>query len=486
VSNFLLPIASHWKGEWVACRFKAFADGTPLATTDDTRPLYEIPNGASKVTVTATPTEPAYWDATVTLSVSSNGVVSAETSSSVFVRLRTAVANNSRGTVANIKLSRFKDATTDVLDLLTKPPTTRAGKKVDEPGDHLDLYGAWPPSNWLLPAVPTAHFLDLPTLASTGALTFPETTAPAIDGASVVLRLKGVKPPRLFAVVWPLTLPRDAGADPTPFFLFIRQGAGQNVGTGYFKGGTLDPYPDNFDYADIGLFQNLHYGNAGAPLSTWGPKGVPYQVAKAGANVVTVIPCNGVGPEFGVLNDTEETGKILEEIQAYMFWRAGIPDPPLSIGKTAIAAFSSGNDFLSAWLASEKNRSGSFLKNTVRAVYFLDPRPDAVPGCVTAARTWAQGDQNKRIRLYTHLPDKPEDRAMVRAAHKTLLESQTPAEPYVKNSSDGHRTVSMTRFEDWANVYVDAFSEKFDFDWQYTHHNICATMLTHALAQGDF
>jgi len=43
----------------------------------------------------------------------------------------------------------------------------------------------------------------------------------------------------------------------------------------------------------------------------------------------------------------------------------------------------------------------------------------------------------------------------------------------------------MTRFEDWTNVYVDAFSEKFDFDWQYTHHNICATMLTHALAQ-DF
>jgi hypothetical protein len=74
---------------------------------------------------------------------------------------------------------------------------------------------------------------------------------------------------------------------------------------------------------------------------------------------------------------------------------------------------------------------------------------------------------------------------MVRAAHETLLGSQTPAEPYVKNSPDGH-TVSMTRFEDWTNFYVDAFKKKFDFDWQYTHHNICATMLTHALAQGDF
>jgi len=32
-------------------------------------------------------------------------------------------------TVVNIKVSRFKDATTDVLDLLTKPPTTRAGRR---------------------------------------------------------------------------------------------------------------------------------------------------------------------------------------------------------------------------------------------------------------------------------------------------------------------------------------------------------------------
>jgi len=233
-----------------------------------------------------------------------------------------------------------------------------------------------------------------------GRADFPETTAPAIDGASVVLRLKGVKAPRLFAVVWPLTLRA------TPVRIRRRSSSSSDrvparmSAPGTSRVETLDPYPDNFDYADIGLFQNLHYGNAGAPLSTWGPKGVPYQVAKAGANVVTVIPCNGVGPEFGVLDDTEETGKILEEIQAYMFWRAGIPDPPLSIGKTAIAAFQLGQPtFLSAWLASEKNRSGSFLKNTVFAVYFLDPRPDAVPGCVTAARTWAQGDQNKRIRL---------------------------------------------------------------------------------------
>lgn len=476
MSNFLLPIASHWAGEWVACRFKALADGTPLATADDTQPLYEIPNGTSQVTVTATPKAPAYWDATVTLSVSSSGVVSATASSSALVRVRTAVANNSRGTVVNIKVSRFKDATPDVLDLVTKPPTNRVGKEVDEPAEHLALYGAWPPANWLLPAVSTAHFLDLAALASTDALTFPQSPLMTIDAASVVLRLKGVNAPQLFAVVWPVTLARDAGANPTPFFLFVRQGSGQNVGEGYFKGGTLDPYPDNFDYADIGLFQNLHYGSAGAPLSTWGPKGVPYQVAKAGAKVVTVIPCNGVGPEFGVLSSTEETGKILEEIQAYMFWRAGIPDPPTSIGSTAIAAFSSGNFFLNNWLREPKNLQGTFLSNKVKAVYFLDPPTNQIERFIEAARSWAGTSSDKAVRLYSREHTN---------AHQKLLGSAPPSSPYIRNSPDGKRTAAEIPFDAWKTIFKSVSNEKFDFDWQYAHHNICATMLTHALAQGD-
>jgi hypothetical protein len=478
VSNFLLPIASHFAGEWVACRFKAFADGAPLATRDDSQPIYEIPDGTSEVTVTATPTAPAYWDATVTLSVSSSGVVAAKAGSSALVRLRTAVANTSRGTVVNIKVSRFKDVTPDVLNLLTNPPTKRAGSNVDEPGDHLALYGAWPPSNWLLPAVPTAHFLDLAKLENTGALTFAKAPAPAIDvAASVVLRLKGVNSPQLFAVVWPIGLAREVGAKPTPIFLFVRQGSGQNVDAGYFKGGTLGPYPDNFDYADIGLFQNLHYGNADAPISTWGPKGVPYQVAKAGANVVTVIPCNSVGPEFGVLNDTEETGKILEEIQAFMFWRAGVADLPKSIGKTAIAAFSSGNFFLNNWLANEKNRSGNFLKNTVNAVYFLDPPTSEIKGFIETALTWAGSSSEKRIRLYSR-ENTP--------AHRALLGSAPPPPPYIKNALNNKRTAAEIPLSAWETIFKNVFNQKFDFDWQYAHHSVAATMLTHALAQGDF
>ena len=132
------------------------------------------------------------------------------------------------------------------------------------------------------------------------------------------------------------------------------------------------------------------------PFFTPGLKGVPYQVAKAGANVVTVIPSNSFEKEFGVMEDTEQTGKILEELQAFMFLRAGVQVPPAKVGKTAIASFSSGNFILGRWLANPANRAGSFLSNIVTAVYFLDPV--LAPGkidvntFVASALTWA-GDR---------------------------------------------------------------------------------------------
>jgi hypothetical protein len=58
MSNSLLPVASHWAGSAVVCRFKAFADNVPLATSNDTQPLYDIPNGTSEVRLIVTPTPP--------------------------------------------------------------------------------------------------------------------------------------------------------------------------------------------------------------------------------------------------------------------------------------------------------------------------------------------------------------------------------------------------------------------------------------------
>ena len=165
MTNHLLPIASHWAGEWVACRFKAWADGSPLTTADDSEPFYDIPNGTSEVKVTVTPTAPVYWENTITLSVSGGGVISVKDSPDTLVKVRTVAGTTTQSTVANIKVSRFKDVTADVLDLLKHPPSKRmfkiggnwVQKTVDEVQNHTNLYGTWPPPDWDLHDVRNAH-----------------------------------------------------------------------------------------------------------------------------------------------------------------------------------------------------------------------------------------------------------------------------------------------------------------------------------------
>jgi subtilisin family serine protease len=469
--------ASDWTGVAVSCDFTVKADGAVLVSTNvGAPPIFSIPPGTHEVQLTANPVKPPkkdalYWPSTVTLVVSGSDFVP-KVGSKVQVKLSRAAGTM----LANMRVSRFKEVTADVLSLLSHPPAKRAGKAVDEAADHQALYGSWPPADWDLHAVPDAHFLDLTTPVSHGALSFARDPSLKVEVDSVVLRLAGVEAPQLFAVVWPKSIVRKDKAAPTPIFLFIRQGAGQNLDAGYFKGGGLAAYPDNFDYADTGLFQNLHYGET--PLSeAWGSKGVPYQAAKAGANVVTVIPCNSVDQAFGVLNRTEETGKILGELQAFMFSRAGIQDPPASIGKTAIAAFSSGNYYLDNWLKDPTNLKGGFLTNTLSAVYFLDPPTAEIDGFIRSALHWekvAGGD--KRIRLYSRDST---------SSHEKLLGAKPPSAPYVKNSSDDKRSAAELPVSSWETAFKNAFGKPVSLDWQFAHHTICATMLTHALAQGD-
>jgi hypothetical protein len=503
MSNFLLPVASHWAGSAVACRFKAFADNTPLATADDTQPLYEIPSGTSEVKLVCTPTSPVYWETNVTLSVSSSGVISVKANSAPFVRLRTAVATASRGTVVLVKVSRFKDVTSDVADLLKHPPGKRRKKSdggawviqdVTEVADHESIYGAWPPPNWDLPPLPDAHYLNAQTPLISGALNFAKDPSLNIDVDNVVLRIAGGTVPELFAVTWPKAIAPQANAAPTPFLVYFRQ---TNKGNRYdeiglFVGGELGPYPMNFDYADTGMVESLHYGlapSAGSLLDPkagpffWvGSKGVPYQVVKAGAKIVTVMPCNKFGPEYGVLDDTEQTAKILEEIQAFMFWRAGVADSPTSIGRTALAAFSSANYKLTDWLANDKNLKGNFLVNTLKAVYFLDPPGTAVDGCIAAALNWADKASDARIRLYSQYRKDSQKKLLgLKAADKL------PSAPFFASSPDSKRTATALPISTWSKTFADLFGGPRHpaYEWADIHHIIPATMLTHALAQGD-
>lgn len=303
-----------------------------------------------------------------------------------------------------------------------------------------------------------------------------------VEVESVVLELAGDKPPRLYGVTWPKAIAPKDGAAPTPILVFFRQTGGQDALFGVFTGGAVktQPYPYNFDYAERCLFESLHYGKT--PLAkaigfSLRPKGVPYQVARSGAKVVTVFPVAAIPEEYGVLADMEKTGKILEELQAFMFWRAGVGTPPVSLGRTAIAGFSSANRELTKWLKDEANRNGSFLKNTVKAIYFFDPPTDSINAAVTAALGWAAvAAKDTRVRLYSRENT---------ASHKTLLGSKPPAPPYVLTSPDKKRSVAELPPPTWVKTFKDVLGIDVKVEWWDAHHFIPATMLTHALAQGD-
>ncbi len=498
------------------------ADDKALAAIDPAQ-HYDIPAGTAEVEVTATPTvKNVYWPTTISLMVAGNGSMSPKAGFVAWVTVTAATGDTLGVTQATINMTRFREVTPYPLGLLQTIPVPR-GKNAPNEAELKGIYGTWPPADWAVNPVPKALYLDRAAPWNAGALDLNFVTDPSlkVNVENVVLELASTNPPRLYGVTWPTAIAPKDGADPPPILLFLRQTCGQDAGKdrkGVFTGGAVatQPYPDNFDYVERCLFESLHYGEAPAmkapPLFkakdfynySLRPKGVPYQVARSGAGdkLVTVFPVAAVGKEYGVLSDMEKTGKILEELQAFMFWRAGVRTPPASLGPTIIAAFSSATGYrdnsgtyhLVEWLVAPRNRKSSFLKDTVKAIYFLDP--PYVDLCVTAALSWADwAGTDKRIRLYSRKPepnpDKKEEereKEIVLGAFRKLLglkpgDPELPAQPYVLNSAT--RTVASLSLATWNRAFNNILGESVSLPWWDVHHFIAATVLTHALAQGD-
>src|SRR5207248_8025858 len=128
-------------------------------------------------------------------------------------------------TLATVRVSRFRDVTAKVRDLLKVVPGTRPGGPPDQP-QLTAAYGKWPPDNLDIQPLPNAHFLDKDNPVKAGGILNFKASPVAVDADSVVFELAvvpKVKAPRLFGVVWPDAVPRKNGADPTPFLLYIRQ-----------------------------------------------------------------------------------------------------------------------------------------------------------------------------------------------------------------------------------------------------------------------
>jgi len=517
--NYLKLAASDYKGQPVPCTFQAITDSfSKLPTKDDTDPMFDIPDNTQSVQVTVKPksTVGPFWEEIFSFSIGVDGSVAVDVDfrGHRVQLMPSKVVMGYRLNLAIVKMSKFRDSTNGrdstigVFDLLDKVPTTQMvwndKKKKREPINvHMralleHMYGAWPPSNWNLFRELEAHSLvdPLNPLTSSRELNFAKSSLD-IDVDSVVLERAGVRPtPAYFAVTWPKKIAPHLKPTPAQFLFFLRQNNYLNyILSGEFEGAS---YPADFAYAYYGLFESLHY--AGSPLRFPNAKGVPYQAVKAGLDVVTVCPCYAYDTkpslEYGDLMNPEETEELLNELQAYMFWKDGVDAPPKSIGNTAIAAFSAGNFLPRNWLMTADKRKGHFLSSVVRAMYFFDPTRQYtdpktkevvhfLDDLITSALAWAPDGADKRIRLYTQF---------TWPSLQKLMDTPLPGPPYFVLSSDKRRTVSVVTSATWSNLLVKTIdpvlwkilklSPSKPVPFPFVHHALAATMLTHALAQG--
>jgi hypothetical protein len=367
-------------------------------------------------------------------------------------------------------LSRIRDVTREALDVLAGPP---AGWPLAE----------WPPSSgrpWPPDAWDTPTRADLPYVANPpvdgGAIRFDRGTVdPDTEDLVVEWMMPDDGAPRWLAVSWPKAIARTPGSGPVPFLVYLRAGTNQNAKL-YNKGA----YPASWAYVLNGLWAYVNY-LVDPLVKSPGPKGLPYQVARSGKRAVLVLPMPRVGKEFGTLLSAANMQEMLAELAAFMYRRAGSYAAP-EVGRTALAAFSSGSIHLTAFLA--KSKSHPFLKNNVQEVYNFDG-PD-VSAFAEAAAAWLKtgAAADKRVRIYKHAPH---------AALLKLVGHALGAAPSLTTSADGQRSVGVFPNEDWYSAIgaidkdaPDRFRLLWPDDWQLAHQAIAAFLLTDAMRRSGF
>jgi hypothetical protein len=469
-------------GAGVACTSTVLADEQPVGA--DALQLYALPDGTTAITVVVTPKMSSFWPTTITATIGGDGEVVPDAASAVLVAVTTVGVSGARLSTLAVEVSRFMDVTDVALALLDDVPTERIVNVPpptrivpgNERGYFDAIYAGWPPKAWDTVPQTGVNYIDAENPVVDNVLNF-HVDDDVVDNENVVLRLAGVDSPQLFTVSWPRSMTPTDTSGPTPILVYMRPGVGQEVPYGNYQAANLPPYPFNYDYVEFAQFQFLSY--AGDPLSRDpSPKGLPYQVAKSGRSVVTVIPCNRVDFEFGKLLDSRAAQVMLEEIQAFMFRRAGVSTLPESIGHVALGAFSSGNLWLTQILATPANRASTFLQDHVTAVFFFDPPSDAVDACVAAALSWSGSNPTRHIRLYS---------AGLHPGHAKLLGATPPDGLFIAESVDGRNTAAVLSIDSWSRTFVAMLGRPLRHPvlWGDVHQLIPSTMLTHAMAQFD-
>jgi hypothetical protein len=268
----------------------------------------------------------------------------------------------------------------------------------------------------------------------------------------------------------------------------------QNVPDGFFTNVldrhdpmTNDTYPWGFDYQFFGLLRPLRY--MGDPLlEDPFPKGLPYQIQASGRNVVLVLPLPRVGAEpcaeITSFADAVFLQEYLEEIQAFMFRRAGnFSFGP--VGRVGMGSFSSGHALLSCFLTQPANQTHPLLLDTLQEVWLFDPHADKaeVTGEALAhVAAWAvRGSAATKIaRLYTQ--NDPGHLAPLLAQ----LGVTAGAAPFHAETADGRKSLTSLPQAAWQSV-----AQQLQGTVPYTnsgqvHQVIPALMVTDALRRSGF
>jgi hypothetical protein len=266
----------------------------------------------------------------------------------------------------------------------------------------------------------------------------------------VVLELKVLPVPRLFAVCWPDSISFD---HPIPMLLYFRPGATQNR---KFYSVPSNSYPFGRRYLESGIQNFLRYCGDPVLRDKW-CMGLPMQIAAAGKAAVLVLPLPKVDAELGRLHESGIGQALMEEITWLVGRLKGRFAAPPALGRIALGCFSNGVILMEQFLAS--NAGTPLFLDKLSEIYAFDPRPPDVPNIrswriAKSARAGASRDNRDRvIRFYNQWPVRP-----------------FPTEDQV------FTTRAELPQQEWA-----AAGAKGD-----AHHLIPRTMLTHAMRESLF
>jgi len=400
-----------------------------------------------------------------------------------------------------VHLSRLRDITARALTTLATVPSIRT----------IDVPSIWPPppsvantpppwiTSWDCPELDGLNYINNPAVTGQSLQIINENKTPA--ATNVVLQLFGDPAQQgeggqAIAVSWPDAVPRSDSTGATPFLLYFHPSAGQNVINGYYVNPQIPgAYPFNFDYIFYGLWAFMNYG--GAQNLTQDPltgdhfkKGLPYQMEAAGKYAVIVLPCNRVGPgsdgspgEIGRFQSAASAQEILLDIQRFMFRRAvpGVYNTP-GLGRTALAAFSSGVGMMTNFLSNRDNQAHPFYQYTLGELYMFDGGNAArVAAWIGQAIKWANTDPSKVIRAYSQVP---EPGSMARLISPASVPGGTPW-----LVTTGMRTAALLPATGWNSAATAAGGSNVATGtgaFDDTHQLIPAMMLTDALRSSSF